>query len=380
APRARYLRGLAQQRLTHYQPAIADLEAFVAGKPPAADAHDARFAIALCQIAIKQNDQAAATLKALVNEAPNYPRADEAYYELGFALAEAKQDQAAAEAWRTLATKFPKSDLAADAWYHVGEYHELKKEWNPAREAYQHGRKQAKTPDLQEKLQFKLGWVQYQAAHFPQAAAAFQAQIQSFASGPLLADATYLAGESLYRQKQYGPALERLRQSIAQKNEKYLARALYRAGDCAARLKQWPASEEHYQALVRQFPKFELVNEARYGLGWAQQNQEKLSQAKQTYEQVTKDTDTETAAKARFMMGECAFREKKYEEAVEHYLTAALGYPYDEWQALGYLEAGRCLLELKDNAKAKDMFETLIKKYPNHPKAKDATKLLASIK
>ena len=80
------------------------------------------------------------------------------------------------------------------------------------------------------------------------------------------------------------------------------------------------------------------------------------------------------------MMGECAFREKKYDEAVEHYLTAALGYPYDEWQALGYLEAGRCLLEMKDNAKAKDMFETLIKKYPNHPKAKDAAKLLASIK
>ena len=282
APRARYLRGLAQQRLKQYQPAIADLEAFVAGKPAAAEAHDARFTIALCQIALKQNDQAAATLKALVNEAPNYPRADEAYYELGFALAEAKQDQAAAEAWRTLGTKFPKSDLAADAWYRVGEYHELKKEWNPAREAYQHGRKQAKTSDLQEKLQFKLGWVQYQAEHFPQAAAAFQAQIQSFASGPLLADATYLAGESLYRQKQYGPALERLKQAIAQKNDKYLARALYRAGDCAAQLKQWPASEEHYQALVNQFPKFELVSEARYGLGWAQQNQEKLARAKQT--------------------------------------------------------------------------------------------------
>jgi TolA-binding protein len=380
AHRAKYVRGLARQRLKEYPAAVADLEAFIAGKPPAADGHDARYALALCQIALAQNDQAAATLKALVDEAPKYPRADEAYYELGFALAAAKQDQRAAEAWRTLATRFPMSDLAGDAWFRVGNYHELKKEWDPARDAYQHGRQAAKMPDLEEKLQFKLGWVEYQAGHFPQAAGAFQAQIQSFPAGALLADATYLAGEAFYRQKEYGPALERFTQAIGQKNEKYLVRALYRAGDCAAHLKQWAVSEQQYQALVNQFPKFELLYEARYGLGLAQQNQDKLTQAKQTYEQVTKETDTETAAKARFMMGECAFREKKYDEAVEQYLTAALGYPYEEWQALGYFEAGRCLIELKDNAKAKDMFDTLVKKYPNHPKANDAARLRDSLK
>jgi TolA-binding protein len=380
AGRARYVRGLAQQRLKQYQPALADLEAFLAAKPAAAEGHDARYAIALCQLALKRPDQAAETLKQLLEEAPGYPRGEEAYYELGFALSEAKQDRAAADAWRTLAQKFPASGLAADAWFRVGEYHEAGKEWRQAAEAYEQGRQQAKTADLQEKLLFKLGWARYQAEEFSGAAAAFQSQIGSFPAGMLLNDATYLAGESLYRQQQYAAALDRFNQAVAQRNEKYLPRALYRAGDCAARLTQWPASEGHYQALVSQFPKFELVNEARYGLGWAQQNQQKLDEAKRTYEQVTKETDTETAAKSRFMIGECAFREKKYDEAVEHYLTAALGYPYEEWQVLGYLEAGRSLIELKNLAKARDMFETLIKKYPNHPKAADAAKLLAGIK
>lgn len=380
AGRARFLRGLARQRLNDYPSAISDLEAFIVTKPAAEDAQNACFAIARCQMALKQYDPAAATLRALMNDAPKYARADEALYELGFALTEAKQDQAAADAWRTLATTYSKSNLSADAWFRVGQFHEGKQEWDKARDAYQHGRKQAKPAELQEKLQFKLGWVQYQAEHFPQAAAAFQAQLQAFPAGPLLADATYLAGDALYRHKQFGPALERFKQAIAQRHEKYLARALYRAGDCAAKLKQWPNSEEHYQQLVNQFPKFELVSEARYGLGWAQQNQGKLPQARQAYEQVTKDTETETAAKARFMIGECAFREKKYEEAVEHYLTAALGYAYEEWQVLGYLEAGRCFLELKDNAKARDMFETIVKKYPNHAKAKDAARLLTSTK
>ncbi|HWB09843.1 MAG TPA: tetratricopeptide repeat protein [Pirellulales bacterium] len=380
AGRARYARGLAQQRLKQYAPALADLQAFLAGSPPASDVPDARYAVALCQLALKRPDQAAETLKRLVEEAPNYPRGEEAYYELGFALSEAKQDRAAADAWRTLAQKFPASGLAADAWFRVGEYHESNKEWPQAADAYERGRQQAKAADLQEKLQFKLGWTRYQAGEFSPAAAVFRSQIEAFPAGKLVGDATYLAGESLYRQQQYGPALERFNQSIGQRNEKYLARALYRAGDCAARLTQWSASEGHYQTLVNQFPKFEQVNEARYGLGWAQQNQDKLPEARRTYEQVTKETDTETAAKSRFMIGECAFREKKYDEAVEHYLTAALGYPYEEWQVLGYLEAGRSLVELKNLAKARDMFETLIKKYPNHPKAADAAKLLASIK
>ena len=48
------------------------------------------------------------------------------------------------------------------------------------------------------------------------------------------------------------------------------------------------------------------------------------------------------------MMGECSFAEKKYSEAVEHFLEAAIGYPYDEWRAMGHFEAGRCFLELKD--------------------------------
>ncbi|HXT57415.1 MAG TPA: tetratricopeptide repeat protein [Pirellulales bacterium] len=384
APRARYLRALARQRLKQFQPAIEDLQNYLAAKPAppnaATDALDARYAMALCQLGLKQSAQAAETLKAIVNEAPTYARADQVYYELGFALAEAKQEAAAAEAWRQLATKFAASPLEAESWFRVGEFHERSRQWPQALDAFRNGRKKAKTAELQEKLQFKLGWVQYQAEQFAPAAAAFVAQLQSFPAGSLAPDATYLAGECLFRTRKFAEALQRFDQSIQQKHEKYLARALYRAGASAAETKRWSASETYYRALVDQFPKFEQINEARYGLGLALQNQEKLAEARQVYEQVTRETDAETAAKSRFMVGECAFREKKYDEAVEHFLTAALGYPYEEWQALGYFEAGRCLSELKNDAKAIEMFDTVVKKFPAHPKAKDAGALSAKLK
>ncbi|HEV7222543.1 MAG TPA: tetratricopeptide repeat protein [Pirellulales bacterium] len=384
APRARYLRALARQRLKQFQPALEDLQSYLATKPaPAeapADALDARYAMALCQLGLNQPAPAAETLKAIVNEAPAYSRADQVYYELGFALMQAKQEPAAADAWRQLATKFAASPLAAESWFRVGEFHERSRQWPQALDAFRNGRKKAKTAELQEKLQFKLGWVQYQAEQFAPAAAAFVAQLQSFPAGPLAPDATYLAGECLFRTRKFAEALPRFDQSIQQKQEKYLARALYRAGASAAETKQWSASETYYRALVNQFPKFEQIDEARYGLGLALQNQEKLAEARQVYEQVTRETDAETAAKSRFMVGECAFREKKYDEAVEHFLTAALGYPYEEWQALGYFEAGRCLSELKNDAKAIEMFDTVVKKFPAHPKAKDAGALSAKLK
>ena len=134
-----------------------------------------------------------------------------------------------------------------------------------------------------------------------------------------------------------------------------------------------------FEELILKFPKFELVQEARYGLGYALQNQDKLDEAKAIYEQVTKATNTETAAKSRFMIGECAFKQKKHQQAIEHFLEAALAYPYEEYQALGYFEAGRCFIALDDKPKALDALRTVVKKFPKHPQAKNAAKLIADL-
>jgi TolA-binding protein len=378
-PQARYLRGLAQYRLGQFQPALEDLAAFVSTPPQPADALDARYAIALCHRELQQPEQAAAVLKAILAEAPDYHQADRVLYELAFALAELKQPAEAAQTLRDLATRFPNSSLAAEAWYRVGEYHELQDQTPEALQAYQAGLAAAPPPELKEKLLFKLGWIPYKTKAYQQAAAAFAAQLQAFPEGQLTADAYYLAGECLYLQDKFAEAVPSFERVLALQSERYLPRALYRLGACAARLGQWAASEQHYQRLLAQHPAFEQVHEARYGLALAMQKQQKLAQARELYEQITRETETETAAKARFMIGECCFLEKKYAEAVEHYLTAALGYPYEEWQALGHFEAARAFIELGDKERAIDALNTVIERFGQHPKAADAKTLLQSL-
>jgi TolA-binding protein len=380
AARARYKRALAHQQLRQFDQAAKDLAAFLASKPAGKDDLDARYTLALCQSALKQHAQAAATLAELIRVKPDYERAAQVYYEMGHCLLLAKREKEAAEAFRQLTSKAPDSPLAAEAWFRVGEHHEGARQWPQAAQAYADGLTKAKDAGLREKLHYRLGWVRYQRGQFAEAAKTLLAQLGESPKGELAADATYLAADSLFRQEQFAKARPLFERLIAAKDPKYHDRALYRCGACRAGLREWAASQKCYEELIRLFPKFKLVQEARYGLGWALQNQDKLDEARAVYEQVTKATSTETAAKSRFMIGECAFRQKKHREAIEHFLEVAVAYPYPQWQALGYFEAGRCFMALKDRPRALDALETVVKKYPKHARAKDAARLIAELK
>jgi TolA-binding protein len=389
--RGLFLRGIIQQRLKQYDAAVKDLEAFLAGKPSGSDAHDARSALVLCRIGQGQFDQARAALDGLLKEKADFAQADAMYYELGHALLQQQKLPEAAEAFRALAEKRSDSPLAAEAWFHVGRGHEAAVEKATADEpknqelakasaAFTAGLGKAKTPELREKLQYKLGDVQFRQKQYAQAAATLAALLAERPAGELAAPARFLAAESHFRQDQFDKALPLFVQTAADKAEQYRAQSLFRAGTCAAGLKNWAESQKHFAALIAQFPKFEQIADARYGLALALQNQNKPAEARPLYEQVTKETETETAAKARFMLGELAFGEQKHLDAIEQFLTVATGYPYKEWQGLSRFEIARCHLALGNRDKAIESLKIVVEQFPGHAKAAEAGKMLGELK
>jgi len=373
------LRGLCLQRQDKFADAIKDLQQFLAKQPPKPAAHDASFSLALCQVGLKQHAAAIQVLTKLLATAPDYERADKAHYELAFAYEAVKKPMESQQSFQALVKQHPKSPLAAECWLRIGQFEETAKRLPQAMTAFRSGLQCMPEDGLHEQLQYKLGWILYQQETYPEALKTFAAQLKKTPEGQLAPDAIYLTGECHYRLKQYPQAMAKFDAIIKAKSAKFLARALYRNGDCAAQAKQWAASQSHYAMLIGQFPKFERVHEGRYGLGLALQNQNKLEEAVKQFEQVTRETQSETAAKSRFMVGECRFGQKNYSQAVEHFLEAALGYPYEEWQALGYYEAARCFIQLKDNTRARETLQTIITKHAKHPRAQDAQKLLATI-
>lgn len=391
AARARYLRGLVLQRQKQMAAAAVDLEAFLATQPPVGEAADARYTLVLCRIAQKQFDQATAALSALVQQQSDYPHAAAAYYELAHALLQDNRAEPAATAFRTLAEKYPQSPLAAEAWFHVGRWHEETADRlaaedqkaagiTRAAEAYAAGLAMAKDPELHEKFQYKLADMRCRLKQFDQATVVLQTQLREHPAGSLANPARFLMAECLFRQNKFEEAWPLFAKVASDKVERYQAQALYRAGACTADLKKWPESQAFYETLLREFPAFEQLQEARYGLGVAQQNQNRLAEARAIFEQVAAAAAAETAAKARFMLGEIAFAERRFEDAIEQYLTVTAGYPFQHWQALAQFEIGRCYLALGKRQKAIDALRVVVEKYSEHAKAQDASKLLAELK
>lgn len=389
--RGLFLRGVIQQRLKQYDAAVKDLEAFLTGKPAGSDLLDARSALVLCRIGQGQFDPARAALDELLKEKADFAQADAMYYELGHALMQQQKMTEAAEAFRALAEKRPDSPLAAEAWFHVGRAHETaaekaaadepkNQELTKASAAFAAGLSKAKTPELREKLQYKLGDVQFRQKQYAQAAATLAAQLAERPSGELAAPARFLAAESLFRQEQFDKALPLFVQVAGDKADQYRAQSLLRAGTCAAGVKNWPESQKHFEALIAQFPKFEQIADARYGLALALQNQNKPAEARPLYEQAAKETETETAAKARFMLGEMAVADKKYLDAIEHFLIVTTGYPYKEWQGMARFEIARCHLALGNRDKAIDSLKIVVEQFPGHAKAAEAGKMLGELK
>ena len=380
APKGLYVRAMAQYQLGQYAAAVDDVRTFLSSNPPQKDALDAEYLLGLSFAAQQKFAEAAQAYTGILARDPKYADADKVLYELGWAHSELSQSKESIAAFRRLGTEFPDSPLAAESWFRVGEAYYDAGEFPEAVKAYSEAQaKAAASQEIGEKAAHKRGWSFLKANSFAEASSAFESQLTAYPGGTLSGDAEFLLGECLYKQKQWQPALAHYASVIAANHPTYNALALYRSGECAAALEQWNESRQFHQQALDGFPEFELKPEARYGVGWALQQQNKLVEAIPYYEKVTEETETETAAKARFMIGECYFAQKNHKEATKHFLKAAFAYGHKEWSAMAWFEAARCFEVLQDVGQAKNCYQQMIDKFPDHPKVVDAKKRLGEL-
>ena len=378
-PRAHYVRAMAHHQLGQFEPAVADLKTFLASKPQLSDRLDAQYVLGLCQAGLQRFEPAVATYQAILDADPKYAGADKVVYELAWAYQDLGNQEASMAAFSRLAANYPDSPLAAESQFHVGEGHYKAGRYDEAARAYTSAHQGANAADLGEKALHKLAWSHLKPQQFDQASEAFQRQLETYPNGELAADAMFLLGECQFKQQRWEAALPLYAKVIAADSLQYEALALYRSGQCAGSLKQWSASLTFHSRVLKDFPEFEQKAESRYGVGWTLQNQDRFDEAIQQYEQVTEETDSETAAKARFMIGECYFAKKDHQAAAKHFLKAAYGYRHEEWSALAFFEAGRCFEVLKDVDQARNSYQAMIKTYPKHVKAALDSRRLAEL-
>lgn len=262
-----------------------------------------------------------------------------------------RAEERATNAYLSLVQDFPDLALAVDARLELAEllfdrdkYDDAVKHLKEAIDKEPTDR--AVSPDLLERVRLKLGAALFAKKDYKAAATQFET-VAGNAKSPHRGQAAYRLGESLFAQGEFAKAAATLA-VFRDKPEFHNVggvsdRALLRLGQSLAAAKQWEPARVAFETAVNRFPNGPFVPEARYGLGWAYQNQSRYDDAIGQYQAVAAATTAEVAAKAQTQLGLCKLAQKKYAEAAAALTAVAYTYDYPEVGYAATLEAARAL-------------------------------------
>lgn len=222
----------------------------------------------------------------------------------------------------------------------------------------------AATPEIVELALYRLGVCEFKLQRFAEAAAALEELIQKFPNSKLTASAGYFCGEAHFRTNAHDKAAVHLaRVTESHSADPAAGPSLLRLGEALAILQRWPRSERCFAEYLEKFADSDNWFQARFGMGWARENQSRYDEAIDAYREIVARHQGPTAARAQFQIGECLLAKKQYEEAARELLKVDILYAYPEWSAAALYEAGRCFELLGKPVEARAQFEAVQSKY-----------------
>ncbi|MCL4211131.1 MAG: tetratricopeptide repeat protein, partial [Phycisphaerales bacterium] len=233
--------------------------------------------------------------------------------------------------------------------------------------------------DLGERSGYRLGACLYELGRDEAAARAFEAFLKSHAKSSLAPSARLLAGEAHFRRGQHRQAAAHLARAAESEEARLRAPALLRLGEAHAALQAWKESEQAFSRFLREFPESEVWFQARFGLGFAMENQGRFDEAITSYRAVIEKHDGPTAARSQFQIGECLYAQTKYDEAARELLKVDILYAYPEWSAAALYEAGRGFEAMAQVGQARQQFEAVRDQHAGTRWAELATARLAAL-
>ena len=363
------------------------LRAFVAAHPDHADAPRARAQLA---IALARQDMYPQALAAIAEcEQDNRDHLDPALFaalqhEKGWCLRQLGRVEEAAVAYRQLIAAESTPD--AHALLDLAALESDAGRYEQAGELLRRLRDQLPMSDLPDAAQLReqstygLAVCAFQTDRHEEAAALFAELLEEFPNTELAASAGYFCGEALFTLQRHERAVVYLARVVERyPSDAAYAAALLRMGECQALLQRWALSEQAFVNYLQRFSDADHAFQARFGVGWACENQQRYDEAMTAYRQVTEAHDGATAARAQFQIGECLFAKEQFEQAVAEFLKVDILYAYPEWSAAANYEAGRCLERLARTVEARRQFQIVTDSYAGTDWARLANQRLIAL-
>ncbi len=359
--------GVCLRKLGKPTDAIAAFEKFVSANATGTSLANCLYEMGMAFVDAEQPEKAQSQFERIITEVPDYAAMDKVVYELGWLAEERNDGAAAAKYFGEIVQKFPNSELVPEALYHVGQSQYNAEKYAEAAKSYTSVLEKAKSEGLKEKASYKLGWSLFQQENYEKAAEQFRKQSQDFPQGSLAVDASFMQAECYFKRDKFAEALpmyEVARKSLEASGDSTAASdqvktlIFLHGGQCHRELKQWTECEKWLREVASRYPNSPYLATVIYEMGFCAQQQSKLEDALKLYAEVANKYRNETAARARFMMGEVYFSQRDFAKAIAEFQRVMYGFgaekaPEDikNWQAKSAFEAARCSEVLIENLK-----------------------------
>ncbi len=350
---------------------------------------EALLAAARLNDRLGRDGEAVAFYQRVADEHPRLPDLDAVLYQWAWSLEELGQTAESSKLLERLRSEHPCSTYRADATFRLAQRAYAAKDYALAGKltAEVVGLTSAATADestarLAEHALFLSGQIAVVEEAWPRVEDVYATFAKQFPESPSRLVAEYWVAEAAFRRDDHATAAERFDQLAAQakdRREIWLAMIPLRRAQLLWRSKQYDEAQTAAAAIEADFPDFAQQYEADYLLGRCLVRRAEFTVAREAFEKVIRSPagrETETAAMARWMIGETYFHQRQYAEALREYHRVESLYGYPTWQAAALLQAGKCRDLLGQPDEADKLYTQVVDRHPKTRFAAEAQQRL----
>jgi TolA-binding protein len=315
--------GMSQFMQKKYEPVIALLADKADGFANEGIKSEAQYLVGASCFFTKKYSDAITWLEKRLTSNPGSPQNDEVLLLLAQSQYQANQFDAALKSIERLKKDFAESSYVGRANYYHGQIATAKKDYATAISEYQKV-VDADAGEFTPYALFGKAWALQKTGKPEEAQEAFSQLIEKFPEHPLLADALLGRGTCLRLAGNFDAASADLQAALKANPNMVDARtAQYELGLAQVGQKKYDDAIKNFTSLVDSGEKNDLSDDYLYQLAWAQKYAEHADQAAKRFgEIVEKYPDSPFAAEASFHVGEAAYMNEKFDDAIKAYQFA----------------------------------------------------------
>ncbi len=366
-----------------------------------------------------ENDKAQSNFRKLISDYPSSSYVKKAMLGSALVYYNDKDDEKAKSTFKSIIEKYPNTTESKEA---LAQLKNIAVAQNKVDE-YLNYVKNVPNADVslsgQDSLVYESAELRYTQGNCDDAVKDMDNYLQKFPNGSFTVNANYYKSDCQFRNKQYEAALTGYDFVIAQPKSSFTEKSLLNAGIINYRLKKYDKALVDFERLestaevkdnilaaqagqmrcnfkLNQFDKTissaekiissestdkDLINEAHLLSGKSALEKNDLTKAKSELTIVSKRTNSEMTAEARYDLALIEYLMTNYKESEKIIQEIQKLIPtYDYWIAKGFILLGDNYLALKDTFQAKETYKSIVENYQKDPADADDLKTIAQQK